>query len=84
MKFDIKRKLTSRKFLTAVAGVITGIALIINGNTTEGTAAVITSIVAYIAAEGLIDAKAVGDVAQNVADNLKDNETIESKDDEIK
>ncbi len=56
---SLKTKLTSRKFLVAVAGIVSGIVLIVNGNTTEGTTAIVTSIVAYLAAEGLIDAKAV-------------------------
>ena len=56
---NLKSKFTSRKFLVAIAGVVSGIVLIVNGNTTEGTTAIVTSIVAYLAAEGLIDAKAV-------------------------
>lgn len=67
---NIKQKLTSRKFLACVAGIITGAALIISGNVTEGSAAVIAAIIAYLAAEGYIDAKAVGNTARSVADKL--------------
>ena len=51
----MKNKFTSRKFLTALSGVITGIFLILMGDTTEGTTAVVSSVVAYLAAEGLVD-----------------------------
>jgi hypothetical protein len=52
-------KLKSRKFLACIAGVATGIALIATGNTIEGAASVIASVVGYIAAEGYVDGKAV-------------------------
>ena len=55
----LKNKLTSRKFLVAVAGVVSGIVLIASGNAEEGTTMIITSVVAYLAAEGLIDMAAV-------------------------
>ncbi|MBE6680060.1 MAG: hypothetical protein E7598_06020 [Ruminococcaceae bacterium] len=55
----LKTKLTSRKFLMAAAGVVSGIALILNGNSTEGMGAVITSVLGYLIAEGYIDAKAL-------------------------
>ena len=56
---SLKTKLTSRKFLVAVAGIISGIVLIVNGNTTEGVSAVIASVIGYLVAEGYVDAKAV-------------------------
>ncbi len=56
---NIKAKLTSRKFLVALTGIVSGIALIFGGATEEGATAVITSIVAYLAAEGLVDLAAV-------------------------
>ncbi|MBQ4556926.1 MAG: hypothetical protein IJA60_04690 [Clostridia bacterium] len=55
----LKQKLTSRKFLVAVAGIVSGVALISGGATNEGVTAIITSVVAYLAAEGLIDMAAV-------------------------
>ena len=66
-------KFTSRKFLAAIAGLLTGIALIVSGNTIEGASAVMTSIVAYIVAEGYVDGKAVQntiEISQDVLDNV--------------
>lgn len=57
MKF--KEKLTSRKFLVAVAGIVSGIALIAGGSVNEGVTAIVASVVAYLAAEGIIDLAAV-------------------------
>ena len=51
----LKSKLTSRKFLVAVAGIVSGIALISNGSTTEGMTTIVASVVAYLAAEGIVD-----------------------------
>ncbi len=65
------KKLTSRKFIVSVSGIISGIVLIASGNTTEGVTAVIASVVAYLIAEGYIDAKAV-DVLDNVVEETKD------------
>lgn len=55
----ILNKLTSRKFILALSGVITGILLIASGSVTEGTTALVTSVISYLIAEGYIDAKAV-------------------------
>ncbi|MBQ6614054.1 MAG: hypothetical protein IIX18_01910 [Clostridia bacterium] len=55
----LKTKITSRKFLVAVAGVVSGIALIASGSSTEGMTTIVASVVAYLAAEGLIDIAAV-------------------------
>lgn len=74
-------KLKSRKFLACIAGVATGIALIVTGNTIEGAASVIASVVGYIAAEGYVDGKAVKNtinITQDVLDAvLKDFEDFE-------
>lgn len=53
----MKAKLTSRKFLTALTGLITGIILIIMGDTTEGITAVVSSVIAYCISEGYVDGK---------------------------
>ena len=50
------KKLMSRKFLTAVSGIITGIILIIMGDVTEGVTAVISACTVYCIAEGVVDA----------------------------
>ncbi|MBQ4598318.1 MAG: hypothetical protein IJB19_00215 [Clostridia bacterium] len=70
---DLKTKFTSRKFLVAVAGIIGGIALLAAGNTTEGATMIATSVVAYLAAEGLIDMAAV----KNAADEMDDSDYID-------
>ena len=70
---NLKSKLTSRKFLIAAAGVVSGIVLIANGNTTEGVTSIIASVVAYLAAEGLVDMAAVKktvEQAETVADKM--------------
>lgn len=69
------KKFASRKFLAMVAGVLTGIGVILAGATAEGITAVIASVVSYLIAEGYIDAKAVNtvkDVACGVADKVED------------
>ena len=52
-------KLASRKFLVSAAGVISGVLLIVCGNMKEGMTAVVASVIAYLAAEGFVDAAAV-------------------------
>ena len=58
------KKLSSRKFLVAVAGIVSGIVLISSGSSTEGVATVIASVIGYLVAEGYIDAKAVKAAAE--------------------
>ncbi|MBQ8837285.1 MAG: hypothetical protein IJ002_07255 [Clostridia bacterium] len=70
----LKEKLTSRKFLVAAAGIASGIALIVSGSTTEGVAAVIASVIGYLAAEGYIDAKAVKATAEAALNAVEENE----------
>lgn len=65
---DLKRKFTSRKFIACIVGVLTGVGVIVSGNTVEGIITVITSIISYLITEGIIDAKAVNQVAEGVAD----------------
>ena len=61
----LKTKLTSRKFIIAAAGVVSGIVLIASGNVTEGVTSIIASVVAYLAAEGLVDMAAVKKQSEN-------------------
>lgn len=75
-------KFTSRKFLASVAGVLTGIALIVSGNIIEGASAVITSIVAYIVAEGYVDGKAVKNTIE-ISQEVLDNVVAELEEDEV-
>ena len=67
----LMQKLTSRKFIAALAGIVTGVGVIASGNTTEGVIAVIASVFAYLVTEGYIDAKAV-DIADSVIEETKD------------
>jgi hypothetical protein len=55
----MKSKLSSRKLWAALVGVITGIALVVSGNVTEGAATVVASVLGYMMTEGYVDAKAV-------------------------
>lgn len=68
---SVLKKVSSRKFIVAVSGVVSGIVLVANGSTTEGVTAIVTSVVAYLAAEGLVDMAAVkkqSEVANKSAD----------------
>ena len=61
---DIIRKLTSRKLWLAIAGVATGIALVLGVDGTEittvaGAATAIISVITYIVTEGKVDAASV-------------------------
>ena len=74
MKTEILKKLTSRKFLVSAAGIVSGIALIISGNSTEGAGAIIASVLGYLVAEGYIDAKAVKTAADAVENAISESE----------
>ena len=59
------RKITSRKFLAALAGVATGLAMVFGVDetaisTVAGAVTTVASVVSYIMSEGLADAAAVG------------------------
>ena len=71
---DLKTKLTSRKFMVAVAGIVSGIVLLVNGSTTEGMATIIASVIAYLAAEGYIDAKAVRATTEKIEEAVDETE----------
>ena len=72
------KKLTSRKFCSALIGIIAGISLIGSGNITEGTALMISSIVGYMLAEGFIDAQAIA-IAQEAINNIEKEEKEEEE-----
>lgn len=76
---DWKRKLSSRKLWAAIAGIVTGLAMVFGldeGTISNVAGAVVSvaSVVAYIIAEGRVDAegvkKAVNDV-QDAVDDIK-------------
>lgn len=76
---DWKRKLSSRKLWAAVAGIITGLAMVFGldeGVISNAAGAVVSvaSVVAYIMAEGRVDVAGVrkaADDVQGAVDDLK-------------
>ena len=82
---DFIKKLTSRKFLTCVAGVIIGVCMAFGldtntVNTISGAVTSIVSIAVYIYTEGKIDAEAVDkikDTTDKVVDAMDAVEKIE-------
>jgi len=61
---EFLKKITSRKFLAAVAGVATGLAMVFGVDetaisTVAGAGTTVASVVSYILSEGMIDAAAV-------------------------
>lgn len=69
-------KLGSRKFLAALAGVVTGLAMVLGLDesiitTVAGAVTALASVVAYIVTEGKIDAEAVK-AALEAADEAKE------------
>ena len=59
------RKITSRKFLAALAGVATGLAMVFGADETAistgaGAVTTVASVGSYIMSEGMVDAAAVG------------------------
>ena len=59
------KKLTSRKFRAALAGVATGLAMVFGVDettisTVAGAVTTVASVVSYIMSEGMVDAAAVG------------------------
>lgn len=74
------KKFTSRKFIVAIAGIMAGFSLILNGQTLEGAITVISSIVTYCVAEGYIDSKTVNQIPDAVD---KTNEVIKDVVDEV-
>ena len=74
---DWKRKLSSRKLWAAVAGIVTGLAMVFGldeGTISNVAGAVVsvTSVVAYIIAEGRVDAEGVKKAVDDVQDAVDD------------
>lgn len=70
-KIDWKRKLSSRKFLAAVAGIVTGLAMIFGLDentisTVAGAVVSVASVVAYIKTEGRVDEESIRNAAESV------------------
>ena len=71
-----KRKLSSRKFLAAAAGIVTGFAIIFGLdestiNTVAGAVVSVASVVAYIMAEGKVDAESIKNAVESVQDAVE-------------
>lgn len=71
-----KDKITSRKFLAAIAGLVTGLAMVFGLDESiisqvSGAVVSVASVIAYIITEGKIDAAAVGQAAEDVAEAVK-------------
>ena len=72
----IKEKLTSRKFLAALAGLVSGLAMVFGLDESivsqvSGAVVSVASVIAYIITEGKIDAAAVGQAAEDVAEAVE-------------
>ena len=80
---DFLRKLTSRKLWLAIAGVATGIAMILGVDggeitTVAGAVTALASVITYIVTEGKIDAESVKNIADAIL--LEDElETVEKE-----
>ena len=85
MKIDWVRKLTSRKFWIAVAGLVTGLILAFKGDsetaeTVSGIIMAIASVVAYTIGEGLTDAAyAESNTTKESEIHITENKEIENK-----
>ena len=84
------KKLLSRKFLVAIAGIAGGVLVICEGNTIEGIITILISALGYLITEGYIDAKAVNQTSDLVTDiselinNLSNDLTVDEITDVIK
>ena len=77
MTIDWKRKLSSRKLWAAVAGIVTGLAMVfgLDENTISTVAGAVVSaasVVAYVLAEGKVDAESVKNAGENMAGTAGD------------
>ena len=74
-KIDWKRKLSSRKLWAAIAGIVTGLAMVFGLDentisTVAGAVVSVASVVAYIMAEGKVDAESVRNAVEGVQDTV--------------
>ena len=80
---NIKQKLSSRKLWAAVAGVVTGLAMVFGLdetviNTVAGAVVSVVSVMTYIITEGKIDAEGVKNAVVEIQQGI---ERIEGDDD---
>ena len=79
---NVIRKLTSRKLWLAIAGVTTGIAMIlgVNGSDITSVAGAVTalaSVITYIITEGKIDAESVKTAVENTQSAVGTSEGVD-------
>ena len=79
----LKTKLISRKFLTALAGLITGLAMIFGIDeavisTVAGAVISVGAVVAYIITEGRVDAVRAAKAAENVVKAVEAVDAVET------
>lgn len=80
-KIDWKRKLSSRKLWAAAAGIVTGLAMVFGLDentisTVAGAVVSVASVVAYIMAEGKVDAESVKNAVEGVQDAVDTLDTL--------
>ena len=73
---EILRKLSSRKLWMALAGIATGIAMVLGADSTEistvaGAMTAIASVVTYIITEGKVDAESVKNAIIEIQDGIE-------------
>lgn len=79
---NILKKITSRKFLTCIAGIVMGACMVFGLDTTTvntiaGAITAASSVIIYIYTEGKIDTEALKDAADKVQDAIGEVENIE-------
>lgn len=79
---EILKKFTSRKFLAALAGVITGLSMAFGLDetiisTVAGAVVSVVSVITYIVTEGKVDAEAVKNAVEKVQDAADSVESAE-------
>ena len=72
----LKQKLSSRKLWAALAGLVAGVAMVFGLDESiitqvSGAVVSVASVIAYIITEGKIDAAAVGQAAEDVAEAIE-------------
>lgn len=75
-KIDWKRKLSSRKLWAAVAGIVTGLAMVFGLDestisTVAGAVVSVASVVAYVITEGKVDSESVKQAAGSAQDAVE-------------
>lgn len=85
---EFLRKLSSRKLWMAIAGVATGIALVLGADATEiqtvaGAVTSLVSVIAYIVTEGKIDAEGVKNAVIDIQDAFDTLDTEEYEEGEL-